>query len=64
MTYEKAVIIGSSTEGFTEAADNAIEHARERFDAVKWAEVELRGVELASVEDPVYQVEATVAYGV
>ena len=64
MTYEKAVIIGSSTEGFTAAADDAIEHAKVRYDEVKWAEVEFRGVELASVEEPVYQVEATIAYGV
>lgn len=64
MTYEKAVIIGSSTEGFTAAADDAIAHARDRYDEVKWAEVEFRGVELASVEEPVYQVEATIAYGV
>lgn len=64
MSFEKTVLIGSSTEGFTEAADDAIERARDKYDAVKWAEVELRGVELASVDDPVYQVEVTIAYGV
>lgn len=64
MTFEKTVIIGSSTESFTAAADDAIELAQQRYDDVKWAEADLRGVEIASVDEPVYQVEVTIAYGV
>lgn len=62
MAYEKATIIGSSTESFTDAADDAIDHAEETYDGVKWAEVDTRGVEIASVEDREYQVEVVVAY--
>ena len=64
MAFEKATIIGTSTESFTAAADDAIDRARERYEHIKWAEVELRGVELASVDDREYQVETTVAYEV
>ena len=62
MAYEKATIIGTSTESFTAAADDAIDRAEERFDDVKWAETSIRGVELATVDDREYQVEAVVAY--
>lgn len=64
MAYEKTTIIGTSTDSFTAAADDAIDRARAKYDQVKWAEVQLRGVELASVEDREYQVEAVIAYGV
>ena len=64
MAYEKSTIIGTSTESFTAAADDAIERAREKYDDIAWAETSLRGVELASVETPQYQVEAIVAYPV
>lgn len=62
MAFEKATIIGTSTESFTAAADDAIDRARDKFDRVVWAEVELRGVELATVDDPEYQVEAVIAH--
>lgn len=64
MAYEKATIIGTSTESFTAAADDAIDRARARYDDVKWAETQIRGVEIASVEEREYQVEAVVAYDV
>ncbi|MDY6819012.1 MAG: dodecin domain-containing protein [Halobacteriales archaeon] len=62
MAYQKATIIGSSTESFTAAADDAIDRAEEKYGEVKWAETQLRGVEIASVDDREYQVEAVVAY--
>lgn len=62
MAYEKATIIGTSPESFTAAADDAIDRAEDQFDDIKWAEVNLRGVELASVDQPEYQVEAVIAY--
>ena len=64
MAFEKTTIIGTSTESFTAAADDAIERATERFSDVMWAETSLRGVELASTDEPEYQVEATIAYRV
>ena len=64
MTFEKATVIGTSTESFTAAADDAIDRAEDRYDDIKWAEIELRGVELARSEDREYQVEAVIAYEV
>lgn len=64
MAYEKATIIGSSTESFTAATDDALDRAEQNYDRVKWAEVELRGVELATADDREYQVQAVVAYEV
>lgn len=64
MAYQKTTIIGTSPESFTAAADDAIDRARSAYEDVKWAEIEMRGVELASVEDREYQVEAVIAYGV
>ncbi len=62
MAFEKATVIGTSTESFTAATDDAIDRALEQYENVKWAETELRGVELAQADDREYQVEATVAY--
>lgn len=62
MAYEKTTIIGSSTESFTAATDDALDRAEEMYDRLKWAEVELRGVELATAEDREYQVQVVVAY--
>lgn len=64
MAFEKATIIGTSTASFTAAADDAIDRAEQQYDDIKWAEIELRGVELASADEREYQVEATVAYEV
>ena len=62
MAFEKATIIGTSGESFTAAADDAIDRAEDRFEEVKWAEVNLRGVELATTDGREYQVEAVIAY--
>lgn len=64
MAFEKATIIGTSTANFTAAADDAIDRAEEQYDDIKWAEIDLRGVELASSDEREYQVEATIAYEV
>ena len=64
MAFEKTTIIGSSTESFDAATDDALDRAEEKYDSVMWAEVELRGVEVANVEDREYQVQAVVAYEV
>lgn len=62
MAFEKTTVIGTSTESFTAAADDAIEQAAERYDEIKWAETSLRGVEIANADDLEYQVEAQIAY--
>lgn len=62
MAYQKATLIGSSPEGFTAAADEAIDRAEDLYDDLKWAEVQTRGVELATVEEREYQVEVVVSY--
>lgn len=64
MAFEKTRIIGTSQEDFTSAADDAVERAQARYDRIAWVETSLRGVELASVEEPEYQVETVVAYRV
>lgn len=64
MAFEKTTIIGSSSEDFTAAADDAVERAQRKYDQIAWVETSLRGVEIASVEEPEYQVEAVVAYRV
>lgn len=62
MVYKKVRLIGSSSESFDDAADNAIDRAEETLNNVKWAEVVEEGVEIASVEGREYQVELEVAF--
>jgi flavin-binding protein dodecin len=62
MVHKKVTLIGSSSESFDAAADDAIDRAEETLDNVKWAEVKEFGVELASVDDREYQAEVEVAF--
>ncbi|QKY20229.1 dodecin domain-containing protein [Halolamina sp. CBA1230] len=62
MVHKKITLIGSSSESFDDAADNAIDRAEDTLDNVKWAEVQELGVEVASVDDREYQVEVEVAF--
>ena len=62
MVHKKITLIGTSTEGFDDAADDAIDRAEDTLDNVKWAEVEDLGVEIASVDDREYQAEVEVAF--
>ena len=62
MVYKKITLIGSSTEGFEQAVDDAIARAEDTLDNVHWVEVRSRGVELASVEDREYQATVEVAF--
>jgi flavin-binding protein dodecin len=64
MVYKKVTLIGSSTESFDAAADDAIDRAEETIENIKWAEIEEMGVELASVPEREYQVELKVAFAV
>lgn len=62
MVYKKITLIGSSTEGFDAAVDDAIARAEDTLENVHWIEVKEQGVELASVDDREYQAEVEVAF--
>ena len=62
MVFKKITLIGTSTESFDDAADDAIDRAEDTLQNLYWIEVDELGVELASVEDRQYQAEVTVAF--
>ncbi|AUG46904.1 MULTISPECIES: dodecin [Haloarcula] len=62
MVFKKITLIGTSSESFDKAADDAIERAEATLDNLKWVEVEELGVEIASVEGREYQAEVVVAF--
>ncbi|USZ72816.1 dodecin [Natronosalvus halobius] len=62
MVFKKITLIGTSTESFDAAADDAIDRAESTLNNVYWVEVDELGVEIASVEDRQYQAEVTVAF--
>ncbi|QLH78584.1 dodecin domain-containing protein [Halosimplex rubrum] len=62
MVFKKITLIGTSTESFDEAVDDAVDRAEATLQNVKWIEVEEMGVEVASVEDREYQAEVEVAF--
>ncbi|GAA5432058.1 hypothetical protein Hjap01_01527 [Haloarcula japonica] len=62
MVFKKITLIGTSSESFDKAADDAIERAEATLDNLKWVEVEELGVEIAGVEGREYQAEVVVAF--
>ncbi|WP_227354469.1 dodecin [Haladaptatus salinisoli] len=62
MVFKKVTLIGTSSESFDAAADDAIDRAEKTISNIKWVEVEHLGVELASVEGREYQAEVKVAF--
>ncbi|WP_324757765.1 dodecin [Haloarcula montana] len=62
MVFKKITLIGTSSESFDAAADDAIERAERTLDNLKWVEVEELGVEIGSVEGREYQAEVVVAF--
>lgn len=62
MVFKKVTLVGSSSDGFDAAVDDAIDRANETLEGVQWIEVDELGVEVASVEDREYQAEVTVAF--
>ncbi|TYL37154.1 dodecin [Natronococcus pandeyae] len=62
MVFKKITLIGTSTESFDAAADDAIDRAEDTLQNVYWVEVDELGVEIASVDDRQYQAEVTVAF--
>jgi dodecin len=62
MVFKKITLIGTSTESFDDAADDAIDRAEDTPQNVSWVEVDEFGVEIASAENREYQAEVTVAF--
>jgi hypothetical protein len=62
MVFKKITLVGTSTESFDDAADQAIDRAENTLDNVYWVEVEQLGVEIASAEQREYQAEVEVAF--
>ena len=62
MVFKKITLIGTSSESFDAAADEAIDRAEDTLNNVYWVEVDELGVEIASVENREYQAEVTVAF--
>ncbi|ELZ10381.1 dodecin [Natrialba aegyptia] len=62
MVFKKITLVGTSTEGFDTAADNAIDRAEETLQNVQWIEVDELGVEVATADNREYQAEVTVAF--
>lgn len=64
MVFKKITLIGTSTDSFADAADDAIDRAEQTVENIQWVEVDNLGIEIASVENREYQAEATVAFKV
>jgi len=62
MVFKKVTLVGTSTESFDAAVDDALDRAEATLENVYWAEVEEFGVEVASVSDREYQAEVKVAF--
>lgn len=62
MVFKKIELIGTSSNSFEEAVNEAVDRAEATLDNVYWVEVEEMGVEIASVEGREYQAEVTVAF--
>lgn len=64
MVFKKVTLIGTSTDGFDAATDDAIDRAEQTLDNVYWVEVQEFGVELKRTDDREYQAEVEVAFEV
>jgi len=62
MVHKKVTLIGTSTESFDAAADDAIDRAEATLENVHWIEVQELGVEIATADDREYQAEVDVAF--
>ncbi len=62
MVFKKVRLIGTSSESFDDATQDALDRAERTLENVMWMEVEEMGVEVASTDQPEYQTEVTVAF--
>jgi len=63
MVYKKIDLVGTSTESFDDAVDDALNRAEETLDNVSWAEVVEQRVGIEGRDGRQYQVEVEVAFG-
>lgn len=61
MVYKKVTLIGTSTENYEAAVDDAIDRAEQTLRNLEWATVKNQSVELAGGERE-YQAEVEVAF--
>ncbi|MDZ7688026.1 MAG: dodecin [Halobacteriales archaeon] len=64
MVYKKVNLTGSSTESWEDAAMQAVERAETTLENVKWVEVQSKGIEIASADEPEFQTEVEIAFEV
>jgi len=62
MVFKKITLIGTSSESFDAAVDDAVDRAELALENIYWVEVDELGVEIASVEGRQYQAEVEVAF--
>jgi len=62
MVFKKITLIGTSSDSFEAAVDDAVDRAEDTLENLHWVEVDEMGVEIASVDDRQYQAEVTVAF--
>jgi len=63
VVYKKIELVGTSTESFEEAVDDAIGRAERTLDNVSWVEVTEQRVGIEGHDVPEYQAEVKVAFG-
>lgn len=62
MVFKKVTLIGSSSESFEDAVEDAADRAEKTLENVHWIEVEEFGMEIASADGREYQAEVEVAF--
>ncbi len=62
MVFKKITMIGTSSDSFEAAADDALDRAEATLENIHWAEVDNLGVEVASAEGREYQAEVEIAF--
>ncbi|WP_418281583.1 dodecin [Halorubrum sp. DTA98] len=62
MVFKKITLVGTSTESFDDAADDAIDRAEDTLENVYWAEIQEFGVEVKNAPEREYQAEVEVAF--
>ncbi|MCL9813804.1 dodecin [Natranaeroarchaeum aerophilus] len=62
MVFKKITMIGTSSDSFEDATDDALDRAEATLENIHWAEVENLGVEVASADGREYQAEVEIAF--
>lgn len=62
MVFKKVTLIGTSSDSFDAATEDAISRAQQTLENIHWIEVESLGVELATTDQPEFQAEVTVSF--